>query len=155
MTKLRWPLLFVAAFFLLQTERTLAMSIKKVTPMLLAEKIEAVLPFWNALGFEVSTQVDVADQLGFVILNRGDLEIMYQTISGVRNDAPGLLSGSNHFTAILYLEVKDLDGLLNRIENTEVAVQRRTTFYGADEIFLRDPAGNLIGLAEMSAVTEE
>ena len=130
------------------------MTIKKLTPILLAEKIEPVLPFWNALGFEVSMQVPEGDQIGFVILKRGELEVMYQTVSGVLADAPRLLDGSDRTSTILYLEVEDLDGLLSRLEDREVAVERRTTFYGADEVFLRDPAGNLIGLAEMSAAAE-
>ncbi len=36
---------------------------------------------------------------------------------------------------------------MEQLEGIEVVVPRRTTFYGADEIFVRAPCGTLVGFA--------
>jgi hypothetical protein len=43
--------------------------------------------------------------------------------------------------------VDALGPVLAVLGDAPVAVPRRTTFYGADEIFLYEPGGNIIGLS--------
>ena len=122
--------------------------LRKATPILFVEAIEPLLPFWSErLGFALTTQVPEGDRLGFAILERDGVEVMMQTRASVRADVPALLDTPAGGT-ILFVEVDALDPVIEALgENTEVVVPRRTTFYGADEIFVREPGGNVIGFA--------
>ncbi|HKK28180.1 MAG TPA: VOC family protein [Gemmatimonadota bacterium] len=124
------------------------MRFEKLTPVLYVEAIEPVLPFWERLGFEPTVQVPEGDVLGFVILERDGVEVMYQTRASVEGDVPALadtpMGGS-----MLYFEVADLDAVEAALEGVERVIPRRTTFYGAEEIFVREPAGNVVGFARM------
>lgn len=125
--------------------------IEKLTPILYVEEIEPVLSFWtDRLGFELTTEVPEGDRLGFVILTKDDAEVMLQTRASVEGDIPSLASmpmgGS-----ILFVQVASLDAVERALAGIEPVVPRRRTFYGADEIFVREPAGNIVGFAEFGA----
>lgn len=127
---------------------------KKATPLLTVEAIEPCLPFWTEkLDFEVTVTVPHGDAIGFAILQKGDVEIMYQSRASIDADlgksgAPKNLgrelSGS---TATLFCEVESLDALIDAVGDTEVLVPRRQTFYGMDEVFVRPPCGTVVGFA--------
>ncbi len=122
------------------------MEMKKLTPVVYVEEIEPVLEFWTKLGFEVITQVPEGDRLGFVILRSGSVEVMYQTRVSVQNDVPSLADtpiGGN----LLFIQVDDLDAVEAAVEGAEVTFPRRTTFYGAQEIGVREPGGNAVTFA--------
>lgn len=120
---------------------------KKLTPILYVEEIEPSLPFWTErLGFEVTTEVPEGDRLGFVILAREGVEVMYQTRASVEGDVPAV-ADTPMGGAILFVEVEALDPVVEALHGIEVVVPRRETFYGADEIWVREPAGNLVGFA--------
>lgn len=122
--------------------------IKKLTPVLVVDAIEPVLPLWDALGFQRSAEVPHGDRLGFVILQSGTAELMYQTFDSVRADDPRF--GVDFGRAGLFIEVENLDAVVKRLpRGTNVVVERRKTFYGATETILRDAAGNMVNLAEM------
>ncbi len=124
---------------------------KKLTPVFVVDRIEACLDFWiGKLGFEKTVEIPEGDSLGFVILSRGNVEIMYQSRESVQKDIPALaeaVSGSTSPNA-MYLEVTDIDDVERRLMGWDVVVPRRTTFYGATEIGVREPAGNLIVFAQ-------
>jgi hypothetical protein len=121
--------------------------IRKLTPILYVEEIEPVLPFWtDRLRFAVTTEVPQGDNLGFVILEKDGIEVMYQTRASVQADVPAV-SGTPVGGSILFIEVDDLEGLMGSLEGVPIVVPRRKTPYGADEIFVREPGGHLIGFA--------
>ena len=128
-----------------------AMEMKKVTPVLYVEEIEPLLDFWKRLGFQVTGEVPEGDRLGFVMLQSGSVELMYQTRTSVAKEAPHL-ADTPMGGAILFIEVGGLDAVVAALEGSEVVVPRRTTFYGADEITVREPGGNLVTFAEFGAV---
>ncbi len=124
---------------------------KKLTPVFVVEQIEPCLDFWiGRLGFEKTVEVPEGDSLGFVILSRGNVEIMYQSRESVRKDMPTLAEAASGSTApnAMYVEVSDIDDVERRLAGWAVVVPRRTTFYGATEIGVREPAGNLIVFAQ-------
>ena len=55
----------------------LAGMINKVTPVLVVDAIEPVLPLWDALGFARTAEVPHGAGLGFVILSADGVEVMY------------------------------------------------------------------------------
>ncbi|HEX3578552.1 MAG TPA: hypothetical protein VHY33_08300 [Thermoanaerobaculia bacterium] len=127
--------------------------IKKITPVLIVDRIEPLLPLWDALGFARAAEVPHGDALGFLMLTRDGVEVMYQTFDSVRGDEPKALEGSRAIGAsAIFLEVDDLDGLEAQIPaGTDVIAVSRKTFYGSTETIIRDAAGNLITFAQFAA----
>ena len=123
--------------------------IKKLTPVLVVDTIEPVLPLWVALGFKRTVEIPHGDRVGFVILQSNAVELMYQTFDSARADEPKSLEGRRPMGASgLFIEVDELDAMRPPAD-TEVIVTRRKTFYGSTEMILRDAAGNIVVLAEM------
>lgn len=122
----------------------------KITPVLVVPAIEPVLPLWEALGFARTVEVPHGDALGFVTLARDGAEVMYQTEASVAADEPRVTQGPKPIGASsLFVHVDDLDATVKKLPaGTDIFVERRTTFYGATETFLRDAAGNVIILAQ-------
>jgi len=126
--------------------------IKKLTPILFVEKIEPVLPFWTGLlGFVKTVEVPEGDRLAFVILQQGSVEVMYQTYASVEKDMPAILPDVRKGPTFLYIEVENLDALKPALKSATVYLPERTTFYGAREIGVKDPAGHFLTFAQMSA----
>lgn len=125
---------------------------KKLTPILFVEKIEPLLPFWtDHLGFTKTVEVPEGDHLGFVILQQGAVEVMYQTYASVDKDMPAVAADVRKGPTFLYIEVENLDALKPALNAADVYMKERTTFYGAREIGVRDPAGHFLTFAQMSA----
>ena len=126
------------------------MRIKRISPVLVVDAIEPVLPLWEALGFARTAEVPHGDRLGFVILAADGLEVMYQTADSVREDAAVVTEGRRLLAAAaLFVEVDDLAEAEKRLPpGTDVVVRRRKTFYGSTETILRDAADNVVTLAQ-------
>lgn len=123
---------------------------KKLSPVLVVDAIEPVLPLWEQrLGFERTVEVPHEERLGFVILKRHAVEVMYQTRDSVAADVPQLADRPVGAAAI-FIEVEDLDSIEESLEGVEPVVPRRKTFYGADELIIRDPAGHVVTFAEFA-----
>ena len=124
--------------------------IKKVTPVLVVDAIEPVLPLWDALGFARTAEVPHGDRLGFVILAADGVEVMYQTFDSVRGDVAGALEGPRALgAAALFFEVHDLGAVESKLpRGTEIIARQRQTFYGSTETIVRDAAGNVITFAQ-------
>lgn len=126
------------------------MEMKQVTSVMMVESIEPVLPFWvDRLGFEVTQEVPHGDALGFVTLVRDDVELMYQSRASVAEDVPPLADELGGPT-FLFLVVEELDAVQAALEGIEPVVPRRQTFYGADELIVRDPTGHVVTFAEFA-----
>lgn len=131
-------------------ERGRTPRIKTLTPVLYVEAIEPVLSFWvDRLGFAPIVQIPQGDRLGFVILQRDGVQVMYQTRQSVLHDVPELADtpmGGN----LLFLEVEDVDTVQRALEGIEPVTPRRRTFYGSDELIVREPAGNVVTFAQFA-----
>ncbi|HEY6126654.1 MAG TPA: VOC family protein [Candidatus Acidoferrum sp.] len=124
------------------------MSVKKLTPVLFVEKIEAVLPFWTEhLGFIKSIEVPDGEQLAFVALQQGTAEVMYQSYASVDKDMPAIAMDVRRGRTFLYLEVGNLGTIKAATGGMEIYMPERTTFYGSREIGVKDPAGHFITFA--------
>lgn len=125
------------------------MNIEKLTPILVVEAIEPCLPLWKEqLGFEKITEVPHEGALGFVILRRGSTEIMMQTLASCRADHEGLAQDLRVGDVVLYAHVDALDDADRVTQGTATIVPRRTTFYGAEEVFVRTADGHRLGLSK-------
>jgi uncharacterized glyoxalase superfamily protein PhnB len=119
----------------------------KLTPNLIVASIEECLPFWvERLGFEKTVEVPDGDRLGFVILkHKSGVQLMLQTRRSLESDVREVAEGP--YRASLYIDVADLAPIRRALEGYPHVVPERTTFYGAREIIVRDPGGNVVFFA--------
>jgi uncharacterized glyoxalase superfamily protein PhnB len=128
------------------------MTVKKLTPILFVKEIEPVLPFWiDRLGFSKTVEVPQGDKLGFVILQKGSVELMYQTYASVDHDMPAIAADIRKGPSFLYVEVGDLASVISSIKDAAIYMPVRETFYGAREIGVKDPAGHFVTFAQMTS----
>ena len=124
------------------------MQLKKLTPVLYVEAIEPCLAFWNQLGFEKTMEMPHGDRLGFVILLKDGIEVMYQTRASVTSDVPALSDAPQGGT-MLFIEVDDVEFVDKLFGGKNYVIPRRKTFYGSDEVIVREPGGNVIAFAQI------
>jgi uncharacterized glyoxalase superfamily protein PhnB len=111
------------------------------------DSIESCLEFWiGRLGFEQVTEVKEGERLGFVILKRGAVELMLQSRASMKKDIEPLADAQ--YLSTLYCDVPDLAPLRKALKGWPEVVPERTTFYGAREIIVKDPAGNVVCFAQ-------
>ena len=122
------------------------MKAKKVTPLFVVDRIEPLLPQWEALGYEVNVRVPDEGPLGFVILGSQAGELMLQTKKSLAADVPQVASKKPR--AFLYADVESITEAKKALPGAEVLVARRKTFYGATEAWVELEGGVIVGLAE-------
>ena len=131
--------------------RVPSVKLNKLSPVLVVDAIEPCLSFWvDRLGFTRIAEVPEGDRLGFVILQKDGIEVMYQSRESVRKDIPAMANvpagGTN-----LSIHVADVAAVERAVQGVEVVVPRRKTFYGADEIGVREPGGNAVIFGQHTA----
>lgn len=119
---------------------------QKLTPILLADDVAACVDFWSALGLRASVTVPSGTGMSFAIVANDHIELMYQSVEAAGKDNPAVIEGVQR--SMIFLEVRALDDILSNARNYEVVIPERTTSYGAREIYIRDPAGNIIGFSQ-------
>jgi uncharacterized glyoxalase superfamily protein PhnB len=146
-------LLLFASFAEAQGEKTVkTIEVKKVTAVLLVEEIEPCLNLWvDRLGFTKTAEVPDGNKLAFVILQKGATEVMYQTFASVEKDDAQAAKEARKGPTFLYVEVDDLDAVIAALKGVPVVMPVRTTFYGAKEIGVKDPAGHFVTFAQYGA----
>lgn len=131
-------------------EKVETMIVNKLTPVLLVPEVEPCLRFWvERLGFVKTVEVPEGEALGFVILQKGSLELMYQSYASVEKDAPAAMRALSKGPTYLYVEVEDLEQVIVAVEGAEVVMPVRTTFYGAKEVGVKEPAGHIVIFAQL------
>jgi hypothetical protein len=123
-------------------------TMKKLAPVIMVDAIEPCVPFWERLGFAKTAEVPEGDRLGFVILAKDSVEVMYQTHESVQKDAAGLVPRAHGHGAGFFIEVSDIESVVRALEGVDVVVPRRQTFYGMDEIGVREPGGHIVMFAQ-------
>jgi uncharacterized glyoxalase superfamily protein PhnB len=131
------------------------MTVRKLTPILFAEEIEPCLKFWmERLGFEKTIDVPDGNKLSFAILQKGPAELMYQTYASAENDVTTVSADVRKGPSFLYVEVENLDKIISAVKGVDVAMPVRTTFYGAKEIGVKDPAGHVVIFAQLGVAPQ-
>jgi uncharacterized glyoxalase superfamily protein PhnB len=125
--------------------------LKQLTPVLIVEAIEPCLGFWTGgLGLEQVHQVPGPNgKLMFASVKRGSIEVMYQTRASVLEDDPAMAAELAGRSIVLFLEVDDLDAVEQAVAGAPVVKPRHKTFYGSEEIYVREPGGHTVGFAQM------
>jgi hypothetical protein len=146
----------LASFTFLQanySEEKKPMQVKRITPVLFVKEIEPVLPFWvEKLGFSKTIEVPHGNKLGFVALQKGSTEVMYQSYASVAEDTP-LLAEISKGPTFLYIEVDNLDAVLSALKDSKIVQPERTAFYGMREVGFQEPGGHYVTFAQPVAAT--
>jgi uncharacterized glyoxalase superfamily protein PhnB len=131
------------------------MTVKKLTPVLFVEDIEPCVKFWvERLGFQKTMDVPDGNQLAFAMLQKGNIELMYQSYASADKDVTAISQLVRKGPTFLYVEVENLDDTVAAIKGAEVFMPVRTTFYGAKEIGVKDPGGHFITFAQFGAAPQ-
>lgn len=125
--------------------------IRRSTPVLFVDAIEPSLEFWrDRLGFAITIEVPHGDTLGFAILVSESVEIMLQSVASLQADAESYARAFDGDKTWLFIEVEDLAAVETALEGCEIVLQRRTTFYGAQETGYREPGGHFVTFAQFA-----
>jgi hypothetical protein len=137
-----------------QTEEKKAMNVKRITPVLFVKEIEPVLPFWvDKLGFSKTIEVPHGNKIGFVAMQKGSTEVMYQSYASVADDMP-LIAETQKGPTFLYIEVDNLDAVLSALKDSKIVQPERTAFYGMREVGFQEPGGHYVTFAQPAAAAQ-
>lgn len=126
-------------------------SVTKLTPVLAVVAVEPSLEFWERrAGFSCTVTVPHEDAIGFAILVRDGIELMLQSEASIRADFGGDRRDVDGRATALFIEVSDLDAVEGALAGYPIEMPRRTTFYGMDEIGVREPGGHFVVFAKPS-----
>jgi uncharacterized glyoxalase superfamily protein PhnB len=126
--------------------------LKQLTPVLIVEAVEPCIKFWtDRLGFEITNTVPAPDgSLIFASVQKGPIEIMYQTRASVVSEQPGAAWDLTGHSVALFITVDNLDKVEKSLAGAPVVKPRHETFYGSTEMYVREPGGNTVGFAQFS-----
>ena len=129
-----------------------SLTLKQLTPVLIVDAVEPCIKFWtDRLGFHVTNQVPDADgKLIFASVQRGPIEVMYQTRASVISEQPGSAGDLTGHSVALFITVDDLDKVEKSLAGAPIVKPRHQTFYGSTEMYVREPGGNTVGFAQFS-----
>ena len=130
-------------------------TVKKITPILFAQELEPCISFWTErLGFQKTVEVPEGNKIGFAILERNGVELMYQSFASAEKDDAATGLAVRKGPSFLYIEVAELDAMLEATKGAEIVMPVRTTFYQAREFGVKDPAGHYLIFAQQGAAAE-
>jgi uncharacterized glyoxalase superfamily protein PhnB len=126
-------------------------SLTHLTPVLIVESVRDCLAFWtDRFGFSVTNHVPGPDgSMIFAILERGGIEIMYQSSESVLADGTLSRAELDGHSVALFITVSSIDEVERRLRGAPIVKPRHETFYGSTEIYVKEPGGNTVGFAQM------
>ena len=125
-------------------------QLQRLTPVLVVDAVEPCIAFWTErFGVAAENQVPGPDgKLVFASVAGGGIEIMYQTRTSVLIERPDSAAELSGHSAVLYFAVDDLDAVERAVTGAPVVKPRHRTFYGTEELYVREPGGNVVGFAQ-------
>ncbi|GEM_PF-1917461 len=121
---------------------------KKATPILFVDDVQASVDFFaDRLGFEKTIAVPYERGLQFAAVEKDGVEIMFQA-----GDVEDPTFTKDELAArigqgFIYFEVGDFDRIAEAVKGAEIVKPAHVTDYGSQEIYIREPGGNVLGFA--------
>ena len=136
-----------------RTDKEKVRMINKSTPILHVKSVEPSLKFWTErFGFKSTIQVPEGDHIGFVALENGQVELMYQTYQGMRTDQTNPLAKDvDKGPSFIFMEVPDINAVIKSLEGAEMVQGLHETFYGAKEVVAKEPGGHFVIFSQLPA----
>ena len=131
--------------------------INRSTPVLHVKTVEPSLKFWTErFGFKSTVQVPEGNHIGFVALEYGAVELMYQTYEGMQVDqANPLAKEVEKGPTFIFMEVTDIKAVFKALDGAEIVQGLHETFYGAQEIVAKEPGGHFVIFSQLPAQPPE
>jgi len=129
-----------------------APPLSRLTPVLVVDAVEPCIRWWiERFGLVPESEVPGPDgKLVFAIVKKGDVEIMYQTRASVLAERPDEAADFVGHSTALFITTEDLDAVERALEGAPIVKPRHKTFYGSEEIYVREPGGNTVGFAQFT-----
>lgn len=124
-------------------------KLQRLTPVLIVERVEPCLGFWTErFGFAKTNEVPGPDgALIFASVEKDGVEVMYQTRASVIAERAEAAAEIDGHSIVLFITVESIDAVEAVLAGTEIVKPRHRTFYGSEEIYVREPGGNVVGFA--------
>ena len=127
-------------------------EVKKITPILFANELETCIQFWTEqMGFQKTIEVPEGDKVGFALVEKNGVELMYQSFSSAEKDNAATGAAARKGPSFLYIEVADIDAAQAATKGAEIVMPMRTTLYQAKEFGIKDPVGHYLIFAQQGA----
>ena len=137
------------------------MALNKLTPNLMVEDVNRTVEFYHdVLGFEfvmgvieelqeILTSYQPDRSLDYAMMKCGNVEIMFQAEKSLAMALPVLKGMGLGGTFTLYMELDDVSDMYARVKDTVTVVKDlHTTFYGMQELYIKDCNGYILAFAE-------
>jgi uncharacterized glyoxalase superfamily protein PhnB len=124
--------------------------LKKLTPNFMVEDVRKTIEFYrDVLGFTVLTTVENEDEIGFAIMQREQVELMFQSRKSLSENVPALSGSAIGASQTLYIEVSGIETLYEALrDKLEIVVDMHSTFYGTREFYFKDINGYILSFSE-------
>lgn len=123
---------------------------EKITTNIMVENVEETIKFYEEkLGFKTIISVPSENnKLQFAILNRDNIEIMFQEKKNLIEEYPSLKTDKIKPTFTLFINVKDINLVYEELKGqVEIIKEIHKTFYGKDEFAILDNNGNILTMS--------
>jgi uncharacterized glyoxalase superfamily protein PhnB len=133
---------------------------RKITTNLMVGDVNETLNFYEkVLGFrlvmgvpegsqQIVTTRDDNTPLGFAILQRDEVQLMLQSQKSLAAELPEFRKRSVGGAITLYIQVVSANELYEQIKDRVTILKHlQTTFYGAEEFYIRDGNGYVLTFA--------
>jgi len=131
--------------------------VNSMSPNLMVTDVPASLAFYaEGLGGTIAFTVDadqnsdmdggIIDGAIFASVRLGDAEMMLQDRQNLAEDAPHAFSADDvpGGTFSMYFRVDDVEAVLARLGDVEIVKPLQLTWYGMNEVWVRDPDGYVV-----------
>jgi len=89
------------------------MKVRRVTPVLLVDRVEPSVDFFKRLGFTASIEIREGSGLGFALLENGAAQVMVETRDNPRESHTLRAVTRMSVAAQIFIEVEDLDAIID------------------------------------------
>jgi len=121
---------------------------ESLSPNIFVKDMNATIAFYKALGFELVMTVPEQGDFVWVMMTCGSVSFMFQTFASLGDTLPDV-SRSDGGSLLLYIKLKNIRALFDRIKNSVTVLQGlEKTFYGATEFSIKDINGFILTFAE-------
>lgn len=124
--------------------------IDRSTPILHVKTVEPSVRFWtDRFGFKTTIEVPEGDHVGFAAIERGPIELMYQTYEGMKDASAPVAKAADQGPSFIFMEVPDIQAVINALNGAEIVQGLRDTPYGAKEVVAKEPGGHFVIFSQL------
>jgi len=124
--------------------------IDRSTPILHVKTVEPSVRFWtDRFGFKTTIEVPEGDHVGFAAIERGPIELMYQTYEGMKDASAPVAKAADQGPSFIFMEVPDIQAVIDALNGAEIVQGLRDTPYGAKEVVAKEPGGHFVIFSQL------